>query len=103
MIFGEKVRILSGRRFDQSRRKIELRKRRLQFVPEIGAQRVAPLGVLAFRGIGDPAVELGEKFAGMKVLARPGDSISSGHVVPFAGREALRVRPTYRNPMPAAI
>src|SRR4030081_2983097 len=86
MIFGEKVRIPSRWRFDQSRREIELRKCRLQFVLEIGAQRIASLGVLAFRPIGNPAVEFGEKLAGMKILARPGDSISSGHVFLFRSR-----------------
>jgi hypothetical protein len=48
-----------------------LRECRREFVHEIGAQCSAPLGILAFGPIGDPAVELGEKLAGMKLLARP--------------------------------
>jgi hypothetical protein len=35
---------------------------------------------LAFGGIGDPAVEVGEEFTGMKLLAGAGDGIGSGHV-----------------------
>jgi hypothetical protein len=76
--------MLSGRRFDQPRREIELRKCRR----ELGAQRIAPFGVLAFGLIGNPAVEFGEKFAGMKMLASPGDSISSGHLF-LSGRELV--------------
>src|ERR1019366_8507222 len=40
-VFREKVWILPGRRFDQPRRKAELRKRRREVLGEIGAQRVA--------------------------------------------------------------
>src|SRR5258706_4940013 len=72
--------MLAARRFDQSCREIELRERRRELVQEIGAQGVAPLGVLAFGLIADPAVEFGKKLAGMKLLARPGDSVRSGHV-----------------------
>jgi hypothetical protein len=57
-----------------------LRECRSEFVHQIGAQCVAPLGILAFGLIGDPAVEFGEKLAGMKLLPRPGDGIRSGHV-----------------------
>jgi len=58
-----------------------LRECRGEFVHQIGAQRIALLRVLAFGLIGDPAVEFGEKLAGMKLLPRPGDGIRSGHVV----------------------
>jgi len=64
-----------------------LRECRLQFLFEIGPQRIAPVGVLAFGLIRDPAVEFGEEFPGMQMLAGPGDSVSSGHVFLFS-REA---------------
>src|SRR6266849_1178873 len=73
-------RTLAGRRFDQSCRKIELRECRLEFFFEIGAQPIAPLGILAFGLIADPAVEFGKKLAGMKMLVRAVDSVGSGHV-----------------------
>ena len=79
-IFREKVRVLSRRRFDQSCREIELRECRLEFFFEIGAQRTAPVGILAFGLIADPAIEFGEKLAGMKMLVRAVDSVGSGHV-----------------------
>ena len=60
--------------------------------------RAAP-AILAFRPVGDPAVELGEKLAGMKMLARPGDRIGSGHVIVFP--VAKLMAPAYRDRMPA--
>src|SRR5258708_37075801 len=90
MIFGEKVRVLSGRRFDQSCREIELRECRHEFVFEIGAQAIAPLGILAFGGIGDPPLEVGEKLTGMKLLAGPGDGVSCGHIFPSRARGSSR-------------
>src|SRR5712671_3040255 len=53
---------------------------RLEFFFEIGAQRISPLGILAFGLIADPAIEFGEKLAGMKMLVRAVDSVGSGHV-----------------------
>src|SRR3981081_4123860 len=47
-VFGEQVRMLSGRGFDQSCRKIELRKCRLKVFREVGAQSALLFGVLAF-------------------------------------------------------
>ena len=85
-IFGQQIRMLPARGFDQSCREIELRESRLQFLFEVAAQAVAPFGILAFGGIGDPAVEFTEKRAGMKIFLRPGDSIGSGHV--FLSRAA---------------
>ena len=38
-----------------------------------------PAGILAFRGIGNPAAEFGQKFAGMKMLADAVDAVGSGH------------------------
>jgi hypothetical protein len=58
-----------------------LRKCRLEFFFEIGAQAIAPLGILAFGLISDPSIEFGEKITGVKMLARPVDSLSSGHVL----------------------
>src|ERR1700687_4263584 len=81
MVVCDKVRTFSGRGFNEPGREIKLCKCRLEFLLKIGAQRLAPPRVLAFRRVCDPAAEFTEKLAGMKVLARPGDSIGSGHVV----------------------
>jgi len=75
---------------------IELRECRLEFFFEIGAQRIAPLGILAFGLIANPAIEFGEKLAGMKMLVRAIDSVGSGHVSLSRSR-ACRVQPTYRD------
>src|SRR5260370_10836661 len=53
---------------------------RLEFFLEIGTQRIAPVGILAFGLIANPAIEFGEKLAGMKMLVRAVDSVGSGHV-----------------------
>src|SRR5712691_11875535 len=79
-MFRDEIRTFAGRRFDQSCREIELRECRLQFLFEIGAQRIAPVGILAFGLIANPAIEFGEKLAGMKMLVRAVDSVGSGHV-----------------------
>src|SRR6266702_6093452 len=79
-MFRDEIRTLAGRRFDQSCRELELRECRLQLLFEIGAQRTAPVGILAFGLIADPAIEFGKKLAGMKMLVRAVDSVGSGHV-----------------------
>ena len=99
-IVRQKVRAPAGRRFDQPRREIELRKGRLQVLPRDRRAALAPLGILAFGLIGDPAVEFGEKRAGMKLLARPGNGVGSGHVFLSRSRNASRP-PTYRDTTPA--
>jgi hypothetical protein len=71
--------MLADRGFDQPRRKTELRKCRLQFIHQIGLQRGALPGVLAFGLIGDPSIEFADKITGMQVLMRPGDGVNSGH------------------------
>src|SRR5258708_13143729 len=100
-IFGEEIGNPAGWRFDQPGREIELRKWRLHFPHEVSAQRIAPLGVLALRGISHPAAEFGEELTGLKMLVRTGDSVSSGHVfllrsqasVEFSHRIGIRRRP----------
>jgi hypothetical protein len=82
-IFREQIGTFAGRRFDHARREIEFCKRRLQFFLEIRTQDIAALGVLAFGPIRDPTVEIGEEFAGMKLLVRLRDGIGSGHSIFF--------------------
>jgi hypothetical protein len=83
-IVRQEIGVLAGWRFDQFRRETQSSKSRGKFLHKIGPQRVAAPGILAFRGIGNPALEFAEKFTGMKRLARPFDRIGSGHVFLFS-------------------
>ena len=96
-IFGEQVGILAGRQIRSILTRNRVAKMPAQVPPR--DRRAAPSrrsGFWLSVGIRHPAVEFGEKRSGMKRLARPGDRISSGHVF-LSGREAVRVRPTYRD------
>src|SRR5579863_6647594 len=79
-VFGQKIRVPSGRRFDQPRQEIEFREGGLKVFGQVGAQCVPLFWILAFGLIGHPSIELGEKLAGMKHLMSPGNGIGSGHV-----------------------
>src|SRR5262245_34751788 len=80
-MLGDQKRRLAARRLDQTAFKIERGKGRLQLVFQIGAQRVRPLGILAFRLVGYPAVQLLQKKAGGNQRLRAGDGVGSDHVV----------------------
>jgi len=60
-ILRDEIRALAGRGFNQPCREIELRECRLEFLLEVGAQRVAALRVLAFGAVRNPAIQFGEK------------------------------------------
>ncbi len=60
----QKKRRLPARGLNQAGGEVELGERRLQFLFEIGAQGVRPLGILALRPKTHPAVELSEECTG---------------------------------------
>ncbi|MEH2558394.1 hypothetical protein V1286_005923 [Bradyrhizobium algeriense] len=70
-IIGQQIRTLAARRFDQAGGEVEGGEGGLEVIDEIGAQRLAAAGVLAFGPITDPAAELGEKRAGIQMLTYP--------------------------------
>lgn len=82
-VLGQQERALAGGRFDQPGRKTKLRKRRLQFLLEIGAQRIGTTRILAFGPVGDPAAEFVHKLAGVKVLAHAADGLNPAHECPI--------------------
>jgi hypothetical protein len=82
-VLGQQERTLAGRRFDQPGRKTKLQKRRLQSLLEIGAQCIGTTQVLAFRLVSDPAVELDQKLAGVKVLTHAADGFGPAHECPI--------------------
>ncbi len=82
-IVRQQIRALADRRLDYPGRKPEFLKCRLQSFHEIGAQGIARQGFLALRLKPDPAVELGKKRSGVKLLTCTCDRVVSGrHDVP---------------------
>ena len=83
-IIRQQIRTLAARRFDQAGGEIERGEGGLQVVDEIGAQRLAAAGILAFGPIADPAVEFGEKRAGIQMLTYPRNRVGSISHISFS-------------------
>src|SRR4029079_3847724 len=73
----QQIRTPAGRRFDQAGGEIERGEGGLEIFDEIGAERLAAAGVLAFGPITDPAAEFGEKRAGIEMLTYPRNRVGS--------------------------
>ena len=92
-IIRQQIRTLAARRFDQAGGEVERGEGGLQVVDEIGAQRLAAAGVLAFGPVTDPAVELGEKRAGIEMLTYPRNRVGSCRHFLFLVRQFCGAQP----------